>query len=76
MNEARRADIRKVITALSDVRNLLETILGDETDAFNNLSKSLQRGEKGKKMENSTSLIKDTVYDLETLEGHLGEAIE
>jgi len=47
MNNSRREAITKITEALSDLHGQLESLLGEEQAHFDNMSESLQGGDKG-----------------------------
>lgn len=51
MNKARRKDIARAIELMEQAYGILETVVGEEQEAFDNLPESLQSSERGETME-------------------------
>lgn len=66
MNRQRRAEIRKAINLIIDAKDILENVLAEEQEAFDNLPESLQYSAKGEEMEDNISLLEDFIEYLDT----------
>ena len=69
MNKKRRMEIQKVIDKIEAINGLLEDILSEEQDAFDNMPESLQSSERGEMSEAAQE-------SLEAAIDALGEAID
>lgn len=79
MNDARRKQIRAIITrlgkasdlGLEDLREALEGIRDDEQEAYDNMPEALQAGERGTASEAAVSVLEDVISGLEEVIGFL-----
>ena len=65
MNKARRAEIAIAVEKLEDAKGLLESILEDEREAFDNLPESLQQGDRGEAMSEAISALEEAITSCE-----------
>lgn len=65
MNNNRRNEIKKVIKMIKESTDLLEGILADEEEAFENMPESLQTSENGMASEEAQEILGDTIAVLE-----------
>lgn len=68
MNNQRRAMIQKAQDCIDRAKGLLEEVVGEEAEAFDNLPDSIQESERGERMEEVIDLIKEIVDDLDDIE--------
>lgn len=75
MNKERRTRIQKIIDALEDAKSELESLEGEEQDAWGALPESFQNGEQGEKgqsaidaLNTAASSVEDAVSELESIE--------
>lgn len=64
MNNARRKQINEAIDALDAILTVIESILDDEQEAFNNTPESLQSSERGERAQeaiNSLEYARDNI---------------
>ena len=66
MNKQRRKEIAKAIDLIEQAREILEAVLDEEQEAFDNMPESLQSSERGETMEEYISTIEDFLDYLET----------
>lgn len=66
MNKQRRKEIAKAIDLIEQAREILEAVLDEEQEAFDNMPESLQCSERGETMEEYISTIEDFLDYLET----------
>lgn len=64
MNDIRRTKLRRVIKAIESIREDLEAISGEETDAFDNLPEGIQIGDRGTTMEQIAEALSFVADDL------------
>lgn len=69
MNNERRKKIKEVIGLINQSENVLQDVLNEEDDAFNNLSEGLQCTMRGEAMENNISELEEAI-------GKLKDALE
>ena len=73
MNAQRRKRIASVGALLSQARDLLEEIVSEEYEAFENLPDSLQDSERGFRMQDIIDALEQGVGDIESIESLLEE---
>ena len=66
MNRQRRTEIRKAINLILEAKDILENVLADEQEAFDNLPEGFQCSERGETMEENISLLEDFIEYLDT----------
>lgn len=76
MNKYRRKELEKISLLVEASRSLLEEILNEEQEAFDNLPESLQYSEKGERMEEIIGYLEDSLIDLESAIENINMAIE
>lgn len=72
MNKDRRAKIAKIISEIESVKEILQNVLSDEQDSFDNMPENLQssmRAEESEEaidcMENAIEMLESAVEELE-----------
>ena len=73
MNNKRRKEIRNVISKLEDI---VQQILDEEEEAFENMPENLQESERGEISQNAQDCLSDAVDALEEAIGALEDAAE
>lgn len=73
MNNSRRKEIGQAIKRLEDIVGILENILADEEEAFENMPESLQSSDNGMTSEEAQEKLSDAIADLEIAIESLGE---
>lgn len=66
MNKARRKEIARAITLMEKAREILEEVMDEEQEAFDNMPESLQCSERGEAMEEYISTIEEVMEYLDT----------
>lgn len=66
MNKARRKEIARAIELMDEAREILEAVMEEEQEAFDNMPESLQCSERGEAMEEYISTLEEFTYNLET----------
>jgi uncharacterized protein YukE len=66
MNESRRTRIAAIMNDIDGAKNMLEEILQEEEEAFDNLPESLQGSEKGETMQEAINTLQDALSDLDS----------
>ena len=51
MNDARREEIRRVVTLIKEAKGILEGVLDQEQDDFDNMPEEAQNDEEGQRVE-------------------------
>lgn len=72
MNKARRKEIQKVIR---DIETLVQSILGEEQEAFDNIPESLQGSERGMESEDAQGSLESAIDALEEAIACLDEIV-
>ena len=65
MNNSRRKEIGQAIKRLEDIVGVLENILADEEEAFENMPEGLQSSDNGMASEEAQEKLSDVIVDLE-----------
>lgn len=60
MNRARRKELAKVVALIEEARELLEAVIDEEQEAFDNMPEGRQQSERGEAM-------KEYIYTMEEL---------
>lgn len=69
MNKQRRKELDTIYRKIEDLMQDLETVCGDEQDAYDNLPESLQESDRGETMYNA-------IDNMESALSSLGEAMD
>ena len=73
MNAQRRKQLEKVEALIAEARCLLDEVLAEEKDAYDNMPENLQNSERGETMSEGLSAMEDIVASLEDAETTLQE---
>ena len=65
MNAARRKSLAEVTNLLDEAKALLETVISDEQDAFDNMPESLRESDRGQDMESGLESMEEAVNEIE-----------
>ena len=76
MNKFRRQELREAIEALSSVSDIINEVLSEEQDSFDNLPESFQYSERGEKMEDNISDMENAVSNIDDIIELLEEVID
>jgi hypothetical protein len=71
MNAQRRKSLEKVEALIAEARSLLDEVVTEEKDAYDNMPESLQNSERGETMYDNLSQLEDMVANLEEAEDTL-----
>jgi len=74
MNAQRRKEIEAVLNELADLRSRVESLHGEEQDAFDNMPEGLQASERGQASESAASALDDALSAFDDIESSLNEA--
>lgn len=66
MNKQRRQQIKDAIALIEEARAMLECVMDEEQEAFDNLPESFQYSERGEQMEENISIIEDFLDNINT----------
>lgn len=66
MNKARRKEIARAIELMEQAREILESVMDEEQEAFDNMPESLQSSERGEAMEEYIYTLEETLEALDT----------
>ena len=64
MNKARRKELEKISSGLTDLQERLQEVLSEEEDAYDNLPEGIQDGERGDEMQEYISKMEEADYSL------------
>lgn len=73
MNKERRQKLGKAQALLAQARDLIDEVLGDEQEAFDNMPESLQESDKGEEMSEGLAALEEMPEALEEIEGQLDD---
>ena len=76
MNDARRKVLTKALALISEGKSLVEEIMNDEREAFDNMPEGLQQGERGQAAEAAADALEEAFGNLEEAEGNIETASE
>ena len=76
MNKVRREKIKKAIKFLDSAKVIVDSILGEEQDSFDNLNENFQDSEKGEKMEEAIGNLDDAIDYIDSAVESLEEAAQ
>ena len=65
MNKERRKLIKKANQLLLEAKDIIEDVLNDEENAFDNLSEGLQCTMRGEQMENNIGEMEDAINNID-----------
>lgn len=74
MNNARRTKIEKLHSRLRDIIDLINELVDEEREAFDNLPESLQEGERGEAMEEAIDCLESAACSAEEAIDYLIDA--
>lgn len=66
MNNKRRKDLKDIRDQLSDLKDRVELLQGEEMDAFDNIPENLQGSQSYNQSENAISNLEEAVSNLDT----------
>lgn len=75
MNATRRAELRKIMEQLSDLRGSLSEFATTEQETFENMPEGLQEAEQGQRIEATASELEDATDHLDNCIASIEEAI-
>ena len=76
MNKVRRNQLGEIQSKLAEIREMIESVLSDEQDAYDNLPESLQESERGEAMQAAIDAMESAMDSCEEAESSLEEAQE
>ena len=68
MNAQRRKQLERIEALITEARSLLEEVVTEEKDAYDNMPESIQNSERGETMSDNLSQLEDMVANLEEAE--------
>lgn len=74
MNKTRRAELARAVELLNEAREVIQGAAGEEREAFDNLSESLQGGERGLAMEAAADALDSAESGIDEAIGYVEEA--
>ena len=76
MNKMRRKQLAEIQDKLAEIRDMIDSVLSDEQEAFDNLPESLQDGERGEAMQAAIDAMESAMDSCEEAESSIEEAQE
>lgn len=65
LNSARRKKINSVVNDLKNMRDIIDGILNEEQEVFDNTPENIQDSYKGERMQDAISQLEDSVENIE-----------
>lgn len=75
MNKVRRANIKETVGLIERVKSVLESILDEEQDYYDNIPENLQSSQRAEDSEDAISNLEDAISNLEEAIGNLEEVV-
>lgn len=75
MNKVRRANIKETVDLIERVKSVLESILDEEQDYYDNIPENLQSSQRAEDSEDAISNLEDAISNLEEAIGNLEEVV-
>lgn len=75
MNKVRRANIKETVDLIERVKSVLERILDEEQDYYDNIPENLQSSQRAEDSEDAISNLEDAISNLEEAIGNLEEVV-
>lgn len=73
MNKVRRANIKETVDLIERVKSMLEDILDEEQDYYDNIPENLQTSQRAEDSEDAISNLEDAISNLEEAINNLEE---
>lgn len=74
MNKDRRKHLSEIQSKLAELRDMIDTVLEEEQEAFDNLPESLQESERGEAMQAAIEAMESAMDSCDEAEESLEEA--
>ena len=74
MNKERRKRLDEIRGKPSELRDMIDTVLSEEQEAFDNLPESFQEGERGEAMQTAMEAMESAMESCQEAEDSLEEA--
>lgn len=75
MNKVRRANIKETVDLIERVKSMLESILDEEQEYYDNIPENLQTSQRAEDSEDAISNLEDAISNLEEAIGNLEEVV-
>lgn len=75
MNKARRANIKETVNLIGRAKWMLESILDEEQEYYDNIPENLQTSQRAEDSEDAISNLEDAISNLEEAIGNLEEVV-
>lgn len=76
MNKARRNQLKEIQEKMSELRDMIDTVLAEEQEAYDNLPESFQDSERGEAIQTAIEAMESAMESCEEAENSLEEAQE
>ena len=74
MNKLRRKQLSEIQDKMAELRDMIDMVLSEEQDAFDNLPESIQESERGEAMQAAIDAMESAMSSCEEAEKSLEEA--
>lgn len=75
MNKQRRKEIEKAQDIILEAKDMLESAMEEEQDAYDNLPESIQDSERGEEMQSYIDILQEVVDNLYDVYDQIGEVL-
>lgn len=75
MNKVRRAQLAKAIELLADARLIIDEVMEEEQEAFDNMPEGIQSSFRGEQMEEFIYMMEEAIDNLEEMESTIQDEI-
>lgn len=74
MNKIRRNTLREIQAAVLEVREMIENVLDEEQEAYDNMPEGLHESERGETMAEAIDALECAITSCDEVEGYLQDA--
>ena len=74
MNQERRTKIDKALALMADAKAIIEEVLDEEQEAYDNMPEGLQASERGEAMQEAITNLEDANSSADEIEDYLEDA--
>tara|TARA_B100000161_G_C33459165_1_gene372688 strand:+ start:131 stop:364 length:234 start_codon:yes stop_codon:yes gene_type:complete len=74
MNQERRTKIDKALALMADAKAIIEEVLDEEQEAYDNMPEGLQTSERGEAMQEAITNLEDANSSVDEIEDYLEDA--
>ena len=75
MNKIRRAKLQKAYNQLDNIKDIINDVMEEEQESFDNLSEGLQMSERGERMEENVDTLSEIIDSLDEVRSQIDDVI-